>query len=518
MTPRSIALRSPARRAVLQRAAALGAGIGLGAGLPGCSLGAAAPGGSDSVRIQSAAAALPALARDLMQKTGVPGLSLAVVHRGETLLAEGFGVCRAGGSEAVNADTVFQLASISKPVGATVVARQVGEGRVRWDSPMRELLPWFKLGKGDTHARLTVADLYAHRSGLPDHAGDDLEEMGWPQREVLERLRLQPLEPLGTHYAYTNAGLTAAALGVAAHAGTDWATLSEKTLYEPLGMTRTTSRYADFMRQGNRAVGHVRGGTGWEPGAQRNADPQSPAGGASSSARDMARWLALLLAQGRWRGRQLVGADALQAALSPQAPGGAYGYGFNVGTLGEGGPRMNSHSGAFQLGAATCFMMVPALDAGVIVLTNSWPIGVPETLCRQFMDLAQGGRQTRDWWGAYNKALSGLVDPVGSLVGKAPPAAPVPPKALAGYAGRYRSDYFGTLQVEAVEGRALRLALGPVPQVYPLRHWNGDDFIFHPSNESAAPGSISLARFDVAGRSLWLEFYDTSGLGRFMRV
>ncbi|WP_423459356.1 serine hydrolase [Ottowia sp. VDI28] len=517
--PLPMVLRSPARRMVLQRAAALGAGIGLGASLPACGgMSTEAPSSADSARIRAAAGALPAAARDLMQKTGVPGLSLAVVHRGETVLAEGYGVCRAGGSEAVNADTVFQLASVSKPLGATVVARQVGEGRVRWDSPMRELLPWFKLGNDDTNARLTVADLYAHRSGLPDHAGDDIEEMGWPQREVLERLRFQPLQPLGTHYAYTNAGLTAAALGVAARAGTDWATLSEQTLYAPLGMTRTTSRYADFMRQTNRAVGHVRGSTGWEPGAPRNADPQSAAGGASSSARDMARWLALLLARGRWEGRTLVGAEALQAAMSPQAPGGAYGYGFNVGTLGEGGLRMNSHSGAFQLGAATCFMLVPALDVAVVALTNSWPIGVPETLCRHFLDLAQSGRATRDWWTAYNQAISGLVDPVGSLVGKAPPANPAPPKALSGYAGRYSSDYFGELQVDVMAGNALRLSLGPLPQVYPLRHWSGDDFVFHPANESAAPGSISLARFDVTGRSVWLEFYDTSGLGRFVRV
>ena len=186
--------------------------------------------------------------------------------------------------------------------GATVVARQVGEGRVSWDSRMQELLPWFALRNPGSTALLTVGDLYAHRSGLPDHAGDKLEELGYGQREVLERLRLLPVKQLGLEYAYTNAGLTAAAIAVAKAAGTDWASLSQQTLYAPLGMTRTTSVHAEFMQQANRAVGHVRADDGrWQPGTPRNADPQSPAGGASSSVNDMARWLALLLAQAAGR-------------------------------------------------------------------------------------------------------------------------------------------------------------------------------------------------------------------------
>ena len=123
-------------------------------------------------------------------------MAWAVVQGTQTLAAQGLWLCETGGSAAVNADTVFQLASVSKSLAATVVARQVGQGRVSWDSRMQDLLPWFALRNPGSSAVLTVGDLFAHRSGLPDHAGDKLEELGNGQQVVLERLRLLPVKPL----------------------------------------------------------------------------------------------------------------------------------------------------------------------------------------------------------------------------------------------------------------------------------------------------------------------------------
>ena len=85
----------------------------------------------------------------------------------------GFGVGRVGTTDAVNADTVFQLASVSKSIGATVVAHQVASGVVAWNTPIVKHLPWFALGDDWVTRHVTIADMYAHRSGLPDHAGDE---------------------------------------------------------------------------------------------------------------------------------------------------------------------------------------------------------------------------------------------------------------------------------------------------------------------------------------------------------
>lgn len=269
-------------------------------------------------RINAAITQLDRMSMQLMERTGLPGMAVAVVQAGRTVYARGFGVRQLGAPGRVDADTVFQLASLSKPVGATVVAQQIGLRKVAWDMPLHHLLPWFALHDPSATAQVTVGDMYAHRSGLPDHAGDRLEDLDYDRRQVLERLRFEPLAPLRSRYAYTNYGVTAAAEGVATAAATDWATLSHDTLYRPLGMMRTSSRFADFAARANRAHGHVKANGQWKVGVQREPDAQSPAGGVSSSVNDMAKWLSMMLGRGEFEGRRVVDAAALQAAVSPQ--------------------------------------------------------------------------------------------------------------------------------------------------------------------------------------------------------
>lgn len=466
---------------------------------------------------------LDGLAADHLSRTGVPGMAIAVVHRDRVLYAKGFGTRELGTIAPVDADTVFQLASLSKSVGATAVACEIGRGRARWDTPMRTLLPWFALSDTAVTRELTVGDLYSHRSGLPDHAGDLLEDMGYGQREVLERLRLLPLGAFRKQYAYTNFGLTAAGIAVAGAAGTDWATLQEQALYAPLGMSRTSSRFADFASRSNRAMGHRRVDGRWERvQPPRMPDAQAPAASVTSSVNDLAKWLALLLNDGRHAGRRLVDAEALAAALSPQMqtspahdgfPANYYGYGFNVGTT-AGGRASYGHSGAFEMGAATCFKVVPATGLAIIVLTNGYPVGLPESLCAQFFDLVEFGAPQRDWVALFQPAFAQMAAPSGSLVGVKRPASAAASRPVREYAGVYRNDYYGPLAVTA-EGSSLEITLGAAPLRRPLSHWDGDTFTFTLDTENASPGTISRATF-APGR-VTLEYYDEHGLGTFDR-
>ena len=166
--------------------------------------------------VDNAVAKLDGIADDLMKKSGIPGMAVAVVHGGKTVYAKGFGVkdVRQTGDK-VDPDTVFQLASVSKPVSATVVAHQVGVNAIGWDTPIVSKLPWFALSDPVVTPMVSVGDMFSHRSGLPDHAGDMLEDLGYDRRYVLERLRQLPLEPFRISYAYTNFGLTAGAEAVA---------------------------------------------------------------------------------------------------------------------------------------------------------------------------------------------------------------------------------------------------------------------------------------------------------------
>ncbi|MGW1638844.1 serine hydrolase domain-containing protein [Streptomyces lavendulae] len=106
-----------------------------------------------------------------MRRTGVPGLSVAVVHDDRVVYLKGFGLRRTGEAATVDPDTVFQLASLSKPVSSTVVAATLTDPAA-WDAPLGDTLPGFALKDPWVTSHVTAADLFSHRSGLPDHAGE----------------------------------------------------------------------------------------------------------------------------------------------------------------------------------------------------------------------------------------------------------------------------------------------------------------------------------------------------------
>jgi CubicO group peptidase (beta-lactamase class C family) len=523
--------RRAVKRAALVVTAALFVQPCWSAALPGSELSPPQTAGVPIPRgqVDKAISKLDALATALMKRSGIPGMAVAVVKDGKTVYAKGFGVRKIGENKPIDADTVFQIASLSKSLAATVVAHQVGAGVVKWTTPIADQLAWFTLGDPWVSKHVTVADMFAHRSGLPDHAGDDLEDLGYDRRQVLERLRFAPLQPFRSTYAYTNFGLTAAADAVAAASGSDWATLSETVLYKPLGMAATSSRFADFMKQDNRAVGHALIDGSYVAKYQRRPDAQSPAGGVSSTVRDLARWMAMVLQQGSYEGREIVAKDALLQATTARivstpsfavdARASFYGYGFGVGVSPAGRVTLN-HSGAFAMGAGTHYLMIPSAGVGIVILTNAWPIGVAETLGAEFADLVQFGVITRDWFPAYQGLLAPTTKPFGSLVGKAAPASPSPAQAPSAYAGVYANDYYGDVIVEQAD-KGLILKMGPSAVSYALEHWDDNAFVFRPSSENAPDGSISAAAFaiDPAGsaKTLTIELFNENGIGVFTR-
>src|SRR4029450_12349560 len=274
------------------------------------------------------------------QENAPPGLAIAIVFQDKVRYAKGFGVRDVNTKMPVDADTVFQLASVSKSVGSTVVAELVGEGKITWDSKLSALDPSFAMFDPWVTREITIRDMYAHRSGLPEHAGDLLEDLGFPRAEILHRLRYQhPGSSFRSHYAYTNFGMTEGGIAAAKASGLEWENASEEKLYWPLGMTSTSSRYSDFMARRNKALGHVLVDGKWVQKFKRDPDAQSPTGGVSSSVNDLAKWVQLQLANGKFEGKQIVSEKPLAETHHPHMLTGFnpftnmpsfYGLGWNV--------------------------------------------------------------------------------------------------------------------------------------------------------------------------------------------
>ena len=139
-------------------------------------------------------------------------------------------------------------------------------------------------------------------------AGEDLlEDLGFTRAEILFRLRYQrPDSSFRSHYAYTNFGITEGAVAAVKPYRLEWEEACAQKLYKPLGMTSTSSRYADFTARQNKALGHVKVDGNWVQKFKRDPDAQSPTGGVSSSVNDVAKWIRLQLANGKFDGKQIV--------------------------------------------------------------------------------------------------------------------------------------------------------------------------------------------------------------------
>jgi CubicO group peptidase (beta-lactamase class C family) len=482
-------------------------------------------------QVASALGSLDGLVTDAMDRTGVPGVAVAVVYRDQVVYSKGFGVREVGRPELVDADTVFQLASVSKPLASTVVAGVVGQGAVEWDAPARQYDPSFALSDPYVTEHATIADLLSHRSGLHTGAGDLLEDLGFDRDYILSHLNQQPLDPFRSSYNYSNFGYTAGGEAAAVAAGTSWEDLADRVLFDPLGMTETSYRHADYVAAANRAVIHVPAGDGtWVARYTRDADAEAPAGGASSSVRDLARWIRLQLGNGVYEGTQVIDPDALAVTriphsvssppASPEARTGFYGLGWNV-SYDDQGRLQIGHSGAFDLGAATSVLMLPVEQLGIVALTNGHPEGIPEAITAGFFDVATHGEPTVDWL-TFTSGIFAQIEQADApeTDWSQPPADQQPARDLAAYTGTYANPYYGPLTVTA-DGERLAMTMGPAeaPTTFPLTHHSGDVFTFESIGENAngLAGALFTVDGDGTAASVRLDFYDRTGLGTFVR-
>ena len=466
---------------------------------------------------------------ETMASTGVPGLAVGVLFDDEVVLAHGFGVRALGRPGAVDADTVFQVASLSKSLAGSLMCALMREERFAWDDPVRTGSAQFTLADPWVSDHVTFADLFSHRSGLPEHAGDLLEDLGYDRDTILERLRLYPLAPFRASYGYTNFGLTAAGVAGAARAGMTWEAASEALLYKPLGMASTSSTHAEFTARPNRATGHVRRDGRWTVTPRpRQPDGQSPAGGVSSSVNDMLLWLAMMLRCGATDGGNVVEPEALAQSWLPHAvsnlpdgPAGRatfYGLGCNV-AYDEGGRLRLGHSGAFALGAGTAMTFFPAERIGIVVLTNGEPTGVAEATIESFLDDVFLGTQRNDWLAVIGPYFDRLIHPApkkGFVPAAAGTVAAGPQER---YTGIYDNDLYGPLEVTPRRGGGLQITVGPDRQTYPLHPHDGDEMWWQFAGENAGPPAAATFVVDAGGcaPSVTLDHFDDEGLGTFTR-
>jgi CubicO group peptidase (beta-lactamase class C family) len=460
-----------------------------------------------AAQVQSALDRLDGLIEDGMTQTGLPGAAVAVVYGDAVVYAKGFGVREVGKPEPITPETVFQIASLSKSISSTLVAAVVGDGTTTWDATISGLEPGFALSDPWVSDQVTIRDMLCHRSGLPAYGGDPLvSTFGYDREECIRRLRSYPLAtPFRTTWAYSNLGFSAGAYAAASAAGESWEDLAEERLFAPLGMTSTSYRFEDFGRRENRAAPHYRTADGvWEPGDLTDDDAAAPAGGVSSTLRDLTRWLRLQLAGGMFDGQQVVASDPLHESYQPQivlgspGPGASftsfYGLGWYV-SYDDRGRLVVTHGGDFN-SYSTQANLLPGSGLGIVVLCNGGASAVRGAIPEAFLEMVTKGEPSRDWVSAIETAsaayLASILATSAPFPQGEPPADAAPPLPLDAYTGTYTNTTYGEVTVRDEAGD-LVLKFGPNGIQHQLNAWDRDAFSYLLTGSEGA----QLAQFGV---------------------
>lgn len=442
----------------------------------------------------------PALADDVrraLQTFDVPGMAVAIVSHGEVLWARGFGVRKLGDPTPVDGKTLFEVASNSKAFTAATLAMLVDEGKIAWNDPVTKHLPGFQMYDSYVTGQMTVRDLLTHRSGLGLGAGDLL---WWPSTqfstdEIIDRLRyVKPATSFRASYAYDNLLYIVAGKIIAAKTGKPWGEAVQERILTPLGMSDTKTSVADMLATSDYSAPHSKIHDKISVVKPMPVPNAVGAVGINTSAEDIARWMNLLLKQGKTPdGKQLISAKQVAELWSEQTPMPikepksplaatkpnflSYGLGFQLRDYK--GHKIAMHGGALQ-GFYSTVLMVPDQELGIAILTNAENSPAMASLYYTILDTFLDVPVKTDWIGLYADQEAAAHKEELERQGKehkARAAASKPSLPLAAYDGEYEDAWYGKASIREEGGKRI-MRFERTPDLSgELEHFQHDTFI-----------------------------------------
>ena len=254
-----------------------------------------------------------------------PGLAALVLKDGKKLFERGYGVRDLQSSAKIDPHTNFRLASCSKQFTAMAIMLLVHDGKLHYDQTLTEIFPEFPAyGKS-----ITIRNLLNHTGGLQDYESlmdqADAPDSTYPfPHHWTEKKQIQDAEVLtllertdhamfspATQWYYSNSGYVVLGLVVAKISGQPFADFLHNRIFAPLKMDHTVAYQQGKNKITDRAYGHTKEGSTWQPTDQSPTSATLGDGGIYSSLEDLAKWDEAL------RTNQLLSKEEMQPALTP---------------------------------------------------------------------------------------------------------------------------------------------------------------------------------------------------------
>jgi CubicO group peptidase (beta-lactamase class C family) len=434
-----------------------------------------------------------------MKTFDVPGMAVAIVKDGKTLVAKGYGVRKLGDPTAVDEFTTFGIGSNTKAFTTAALATLVDEGKLSWDDPVYQRLPGFVMYDPYVSHEMTIRDLLTHRSGMGLGEGDLLF---WPhttysRQDVIYKLRfMKPQSSFRSHYAYDNLLYMTAGQIIPAVTGTTWDDYVRQRIFAPLGMNHTDLSTTGYKAGGDYAYPHSRVDGKLQVIPFEDLDNAAPAGAINSCAADMAKWVQLQLNRGKYvdhdgrlfteqRSKEMWSAQTILPVGDLPAPLAGLKANFADYALGWGlrdyhGRKLVGHTGGVG-GFVSRVMLVPEENLGVVVLTNAEEGGAFDSILYHVLDYYFHLPAT-DWIAGFKAVKDQEEKEAAETMKKAEGARDANSKSslpLEKYAGVYNDPWYGPITIR-MENAGLVMSFDHTPgMIGDLQHWQYDTFKAH---------------------------------------
>ena len=226
------------------------------------------------------------------QKEAIPGVALAVVYKGETILIDTYGRRIAGHKEKIDEHTIFRLASVSKTFAAELTAMLVAEGKLNWNDPITKYVPEFKLAN-NREKQLTIHHVLSHSTGLVPYAFDNLLNANQSLDKILPKFdKIKPICNPGRCYGYQNIVYSLVEPALESTSGQTYENLLHKRIFFPLEMKDASVGLDPWQDNDNRTSPHVEVRGRARPVKVKESYYQiAPAAGVNASITDLSKWL-----------------------------------------------------------------------------------------------------------------------------------------------------------------------------------------------------------------------------------
>jgi len=314
---------------------------------------------------------------ELMEEFGVPGVSVAVIQDFKIHWAKAYGVADVETGQLVDIETMFQAASISKPVAAMGVLRAVQDGLFSLDDDINDILDsWTLDGREFTRNRpVTPRTLTSHTSGLGDgfgFPGYDPEQPLPTTVQILEGHELSNVgsvfmerEPL-TFFEYSGGGVTVMELALSDVRRRPFVDVLQEGVLAPIGMTR--SSYAQpISPEHNQNAARAHDNNGESRGPKWHVYPEHAAAGLWTTPTDLARLIIEVQRSASGESNRVLSQSMIQEMLNPVGVG-PFAVGFTVSKVGEG--WYFSHGGS-NWGFRALMLAHKVKGYGLVVMTNA---------------------------------------------------------------------------------------------------------------------------------------------------